>query len=60
MTNESTDGTYRVELTCKRCSRKQTKQLESDQIIGPHKEIKSGLGLPKRDSDDIVTRRKGE
>lgn len=48
-----------VELTCKSCRETWDKELEDDQFIGKHKNVKQGVGLAQRDPDDIVTRTKG-
>lgn len=56
---ESQNESSVVNLTCKRCGDEQTKELDSDEMIGPHKVVKNGPGLPQRDPYDIVTRREG-
>lgn len=48
-----------VTLTCKTCGNEWDKEIDDDKLIGPHKNVKNGMGLAHRDSDDIVTRKEG-
>lgn len=48
-----------VRLTCRRCGNEWDKEIAEDELIGPHSQVKKGIGLGKHDPDTTVTRRRG-